>query len=72
LAKGLSISLIFPKNQVFILLILCIIPFFSILLIAVLIFFFFPLDRVSLFSPGCPGTHSVEQAGLELRDPLQS
>jgi hypothetical protein len=25
-------------------------------------------DRVSLCSPGCPGTHSAEQAGLELRD----
>ncbi len=24
--------------------------------------------RVSLCSPGCPGTHSVDQAGLELRD----
>jgi hypothetical protein len=24
-------------------------------------------DRVSLCSPGCPGTHSVGQAGLELR-----
>ena len=23
-------------------------------------------DKVSLCSPGCPGTHSVEQAGLEL------
>jgi hypothetical protein len=23
---------------------------------------------VSLYSPGCPGTHSVDQAGLELRD----
>ena len=22
-------------------------------------------DRVSLCSPGCPGTHSVDQAGLE-------
>ena len=31
-----------------------------------LIFFF--RDRVSLYSPGCPGTHSVDQAGLELRD----
>jgi hypothetical protein len=33
-------------------------------------FFFFPLvfrDRVSLCCPGCPGTHSVDQAGLELR-----
>jgi hypothetical protein len=27
-----------------------------------------PLDRVSLCSPGCPGTHSVDQAGLELRN----
>jgi hypothetical protein len=33
-------------------------------------FFFFPLqDRVSLYSPGCPGTHFVDQAGLELRNP---
>jgi hypothetical protein len=23
-------------------------------------------DRVSLYSPGCPGTHFVDQAGLEL------
>jgi hypothetical protein len=26
-------------------------------------------DRVSLCSPGCPGTHSVDQAGLQLRNP---
>ncbi len=26
--------------------------------------------RVSLCSPGCPGTHFVDQAGLELRLPL--
>jgi hypothetical protein len=25
-------------------------------------------DRVSLCSPGCPGTHSADQAGLELTD----
>jgi hypothetical protein len=25
-------------------------------------------DRVSLCSPGCPGTHFVDQAGLDLRD----
>jgi hypothetical protein len=34
-------------------------------------FFFFSLvfrDRVSLCSPGCPGTHSVDQAGLVLRN----
>jgi hypothetical protein len=25
-------------------------------------------DRVSLCNPGCPGTHFVDQAGLELRN----
>jgi hypothetical protein len=34
--------------------------------------FFSPRDRVSLYSPGCPGTHSVDQAGLELRNPPAS
>jgi hypothetical protein len=29
-------------------------------------------DRVSLCSPGCPGTHSVNQAVLELRNPPAS
>jgi hypothetical protein len=39
-----------------------------------LLFFFFLIfqDRVSLYSPGCPGTHFVDQAGLELRNPLAS
>jgi hypothetical protein len=41
-------------------------------------FFFFGFwflvfrDRVSLYSPGCLGTHSVDQAGLELRNPPAS
>jgi hypothetical protein len=26
----------------------------------------------TLYSPGCPGTHSVDQAGLELRNPPAS
>jgi hypothetical protein len=26
------------------------------------------IDRVSLCSPGCPGTYSVDQAGFELRN----
>ncbi|GAB1293404.1 Retbindin [Apodemus speciosus] len=30
------------------------------------------LAGVSLCSPGCPGTHSVDQAGLELRNPPAS
>ena len=29
-------------------------------------------DRVSLCSPGCPGTHFVDQAGLEFRNPPAS
>jgi hypothetical protein len=29
-------------------------------------------DRVSLCSPGCPGTHSVDQDGLKLRNPPAS
>jgi hypothetical protein len=29
-------------------------------------------NRVSLYSPGCPGTHFVDQAGLELRNPPTS
>jgi hypothetical protein len=32
------------------------------------IYFFVFRDRVSLYSPGCPGTHFVDQAGLELRN----
>jgi hypothetical protein len=31
-------------------------------------FFLVFRDRVSLYSPGCPGTHFVDQAGLELRN----
>jgi hypothetical protein len=41
-----------------------------------LVFWFFGFlvfrDRVSLYSPGCPGTHFVDQAGLELRNPPAS
>jgi hypothetical protein len=38
---------------------------FFVWLVLVLVF----RDRVSLCSPGCPGTHSVDQADLELRNP---
>jgi hypothetical protein len=34
--------------------------------------FVFPRDGVSLCSPGCPGTHFVDQAGVELRNPPAS
>jgi hypothetical protein len=39
------------------------------ILINTLFFFFLVFqDRVSLYSPGCPGTHFVDQAGFELRN----
>jgi hypothetical protein len=34
----------------------------------VFVFVFVFRDRVSLYSPGCPGTHFVDQASLELRN----
>jgi hypothetical protein len=36
------------------------------------VLFCFFRNRVSLCSPGCPGTHSIDQAGLELRNPPAS
>jgi hypothetical protein len=36
------------------------------------VFVFVFRDRVSLYSPGYPGTHSVDQAGLKLRNPAAS
>jgi hypothetical protein len=44
---------------------------FIYLLLAFLLCLFFR-DRVFLCSPGCPGTHSVDQFGLELRNPSAS
>jgi hypothetical protein len=42
----------------------------------IFLFFFFGggvgFDRVSLYSPGCPGTYFVDQAVLELRNPPAS
>jgi hypothetical protein len=34
--------------------------------------YWFFRDRISLYSPGCPGTHFVDQAGLQLRNPPSS
>jgi hypothetical protein len=42
--------------------------FYFILFYFILFYFILFSDRVSLCSPGCPGTHSVDQAGLELRN----
>jgi hypothetical protein len=41
--------------------------YFILFFLFIYLFIYF-WDRVSLCSPGCPGTHSVTQAGLELRN----
>jgi hypothetical protein len=41
-------------------------------LLFLFLFCFVFQDRVSLYSPGCPGAHFVDQAGLELRNQLAS
>ena len=48
--------------------------FFFLFFFLFFFFFFFLIfrDRVSLCSSGCPRTHSVDQAGLELRNPPAS
>jgi hypothetical protein len=38
------------------------------LLLLLLLLLFFLQNRVSLYSPGCPGTHFVDQADLKLRN----
>jgi hypothetical protein len=43
--------------------------FFRFVSVFVCLFGWFFLDRVSLYRPGCPGNHSVDQAGLRLRNP---
>jgi hypothetical protein len=51
----------------FFILFVCMVGCFYVLFCFVLFCFVFQ-DRVSLCSPGCPGTHSVDQAGLKLRN----
>jgi hypothetical protein len=41
------------------------VSFKSFFVVAAVCFVLFSRDRVSLCSPGCPGTHSVDQAGLK-------
>ena len=42
--------------------------FLPVLVFCLFVCFLVFRDRVSLYSPGCPGTHFVDQAGLELRN----
>jgi hypothetical protein len=46
--------------------------FFLFVWVFVCLFVFVFQHRVSLYSPGCPGTHFVDQASLKLRNPLAS
>ena len=45
---------------------------FVLFFVFVFCFFLVFRDRVSLCSPGCTGTHFVDQVGLELRNPPAS
>jgi hypothetical protein len=38
-----------------------------VLRVGFLFFGFYKIGFLSLYNPGCPGTHSVDQAGLKLR-----
>jgi hypothetical protein len=72
LLPGISVFLflwVFLFSFVLVLFFVCLFVWFFLLL---LFWGFFWLYRVSLYSPGCPGTHSVDQAGLELRNPPTS
>ena len=44
----------------------------DVVVVVVILFCFVFQNRVSLFSSGSPGTHSVDQAVLELRNPPAS
>jgi hypothetical protein len=46
--------------------------FFSETVFFLILFLLAFQDRVSLCSSDCPGTHSVDQAGLKLRNPPAS
>jgi hypothetical protein len=46
---------------------LLLLPVLKLLLLFFFFFFFGFQNRVSQCSPGCPGTHYIDQAGLELR-----
>jgi hypothetical protein len=50
----------------------CTLYLFYLFLFFLFFFTFFFQDRVSLYSLGCPGTHSVDQAGFELTNPSVS
>jgi hypothetical protein len=56
-------------NTLKLVLVVVVVVVFYFCLVGWFLFFFFETgDRVSLCSSGHPGTHSVDQAGLELRN----
>jgi hypothetical protein len=56
----------------FVFLFFCFFVFLFFVFCCFLFLFLFFRDRVSVFNSGCPGTHFVDQAGLELRKPPAS
>jgi hypothetical protein len=59
-----------PRNTLFIS--VCLFVWFGLVWFGLVWFGLVLRDRVSLYSPGYPGTHSVDQAGLKLRNPPSS
>jgi hypothetical protein len=70
-AQGMFSAGLFPPERNDTILHLVFFLFFFVLFCFVLFCFVFR-DRVSLYSPGCPGTHFVDQACLKLRNPPAS
>jgi hypothetical protein len=68
----LSASLSFHWKIFFFFFFLLLLDIFFIYISNVCLFVLVFWDRVSLYSSGCPGTHFVDQAGQELRNPPAS
>jgi hypothetical protein len=69
LCVHICLSSLFPSVWLFCPILLCWYLFYLILLFFFFFFFFLVFqDRISLCNPDCPLTHSVDQAGLELRN----
>jgi hypothetical protein len=72
--KPLATAYIYAYKYAYICVCVCVYVYIYIYMYVYQSFFFFLVfrDRVSLCSSGCPGTHSVDQAVHELRNPPAS
>ena len=60
------------KNPISVFAVIVVVLFYFALFCLFFVFVFVFEDRVSLCSPSCPGIHSLDQAGLKLRNPPAS